>query len=240
VALVCANATQLPAVFLHNRASFNPKGNFMSDLLNKLQWRYACKKMDPTQVVPQDKVDRIVEAARLAPTSSGLQPFEIIVVTNTAVREQIKPKAWGQGQITDGSHLLVFAAWDNYTAERINMMFDMTNAQRGGTNEGWENYRQMLLNKYPARTPEVNYEHAARQAYIGLGAALIAAAFEEVDATPMEGFDPIAVDEILGLRARGLRSVVIVPLGYRTSEGDWLVNLKKVRRPTAQFVTEVK
>jgi nitroreductase len=212
----------------------------MSDLLNKLEWRYACKKMDPTKVVPKDKVDRIVEAARLAPTSSGLQPFEIFVVTNPAVREQIKPKAWGQAQITDGSHLLVFAAWDNYTAERINMMFDLTNAQRGGTNEGWENYRQMLLKNYPARTPEVNYEHAARQAYIGLGAALIAAAFEEVDATPMEGFDPKAVDEILGLSARGLRSVVIVPLGYRAAEGDWLANLKKVRRPTAQFVTEVK
>jgi nitroreductase / dihydropteridine reductase len=212
----------------------------MSDLLNKLEWRYACKKMDPAKAVPQDKVDRIVEAARLAPTSSGLQPFEIIVVTNPAVREQIKPKAWGQAQITDGSHLLVFAAWDNYTAERINMMFDLTNAQRGGTNEGWENYRQMLLKNYPARTPEVNYEHAARQAYIGLGAALIAAAFEEVDATPMEGFDPKAVDEILGLSARGLRSVVIVPLGYRAAEGDWLANLKKVRRPNAQFVTEVK
>ncbi|MFN8954554.1 MAG: nitroreductase family protein, partial [Burkholderiales bacterium] len=117
----------------------------MSDLLNKLEWRYACKKMDPTKSVSQDKVDRIVEAARLAPTSSGLQPFEIFVVTNPAVREQIKPKAWGQAQITDGSHLLVFAAWDNYTAERINMMFDLTNAQRGGTNEGWENYRQTLL-----------------------------------------------------------------------------------------------
>ena len=162
----------------------------MSELLSKLQWRYATKKMDPTQVVPQEKVDRIVEAARLAPTSSGLQPFEIIVVTSPAVREQIKPKAWGQGQITDGSHLLVFAAWDNYTAERINMMFDMTNEQRGGTNEGWENYRQMLLKSYPVRDPQVNFEHAARQAYIGLGAALIAAAFEEVDATPMEGFDP--------------------------------------------------
>ena len=212
----------------------------MSDLLNKLEWRYACKKMDPTKSVSQDKVDRIVEAARLAPTSSGLQPFEIFVVTNPAVREQIKPKAWGQAQITDGSHLLVFAAWDNYTAERINMMFDLTNAQRGGTNEGWENYRQTLLKNYPARTPEVNYEHAARQAYIGLGAALIAAAFEEVDATPMEGFDPKAVDEILGLSARGLRSVVLVPLGYRAAEGDWLANLKKVRRPIAQFVTEVK
>jgi nitroreductase len=212
----------------------------MSDLLNKLEWRYACKKMDSTKVVPQDKVDRIVEAARLAPTSSGLQPFEIIVVTNPEVREQIKPKAWGQAQITDGSHLLVFAAWDNYTAERINMMFDLTNTERGSTNEGWENYRQMLLKNYPARTPEVNYEHAARQAYIGLGASLIAAAFEEVDATPMEGFDPKAIDEILGLGARGLRSVVLVPLGYRAAEGDWLVNLKKVRRPTSQFVTEVK
>ena len=212
----------------------------MSDLLKKLEWRYACKKMDPTQSVPQDKVDRIVEAARLAPTSSGLQPFEIIVVTNPAVREQIKSKAHGQAQITDGSHLLVFAAWDHYTADRINMMFDMTNAQRGGSNEGWENYRQMLLKNYPARDAHVNYEHAARQAYIGLGAALIAAAFEEVDATPMEGFDPPAVDEILGLSARGLKSVVLVPLGYRADEGDWLLNLKKVRRPTAQFVTLVK
>ena len=212
----------------------------MSELLQKLEWRYATKKMNPAKAVPQEKVDRILEAARLAPTSSGLQPFEIIVVTSTAVREQIKPKAWGQGQITDCSHLLVFAAWDTYTAERINAMFDMTNAQRGGTNEGWENYRQMLLNSYPARDAQTNFEHAARQAYIGLGAALIAAAFEEVDSTPMEGFDPKALDEILSLNARGLRSVAIMPLGYRDESGDWLVNLKKVRRPREQFVTEVK
>lgn len=212
----------------------------MSDLLQKLQWRYATKKMDPSKVVPQEKVDRILEAARLAPTSSGLQPFEIIVVTNPQIREQIKPKAWGQGQITDCSHLLVFAAWDNYTPERINMMFDLTNAQRGTTNEGWENYRQMLLSTYPARAAEVNFQHAARQAYIGLGAAVIAAAFEEVDSTPMEGFDPAALDEILNLHARGLRSVAILPLGYREDDKDWLVNLKKVRRPREQFVSEVK
>ena len=141
--------------------------------------------------------------------------------------------------MTDCSHLLVFAAWDNYTADRINMMFDLTNAERGGTNEGWENYRKMLLTNYPPRDPQVNFEHAARQAYIGLGAAVIAAAFEEVDATPMEGFDPKALDEILGLNARGLRSVSILPLGYREAEGDWLVNLKKVRRPREQFITEV-
>jgi nitroreductase len=211
----------------------------MSVLLQKLQWRYATKKMNPSKVVPQEKVDRIVEAARLAPTSSGLQPFEIIVVTNKEVREQIKPKAWGQGQVTDCSHLLVFAAWDNYTAERINMMFDLTNAQRGTTNEGWEKYRQMLLANYPARDAQTNFEHAARQAYIGLGAAVIAAAFEEVDATPMEGFDPAALDKILNLSARGLRSVAILPLGYREEDKDWLVNLKKVRRPREQFVTEV-
>jgi nitroreductase len=212
----------------------------MSDLLNKLHWRYATKKMNPAKAVPADKLERILEAARLAPTSSGLQPFEIIVVSNKDVREKIKPKAWGQDQITDCSYLLVFAAWDDYTPERINMMFDMTNEQRGGTNDGWENYRKMLLSTYPPRGAEVNYQHAARQAYIGLGAALIAAAFEEVDATPMEGFDPAALDEILDLRARGLRSVAIVPLGYREEDKDWLVNLKKVRRPREQFITEVK
>lgn len=209
-------------------------------LLDKLQWRYATKKMDANRAVPQDKVDRIIEAARLAPTSSGLQPFEIIVVTSKAVREQIQPIAWNQAQITDGSHLLVFAAWDNYTPERINHMFDLTNEQRASTNEGWENYRQMLLKSYPQRNAEVNFQHAARQAYIGLGAALIAAAFEEVDSTPMEGFDPAKLDDILQLRERGLRSVAILPLGYRAEEGDWLVNLKKVRRPLEQFATEVK
>lgn len=211
----------------------------MSDLIQKLEWRYATKKFNPAKAVPQEKVDRILEAVRLAATSSGLQPYEVIVVTNPEVRAKIQPIAWNQAQITDGSHLLVFAAWDNYTADRINMMFDLTNDQRGFKNEGWENYRQMLLNSYPQRDAEVNFQHAARQAYIGMSAALIAAAFEEVDSTPMEGFDPNALDEILGLRARGLRSVSILPLGYRADEGDWLVNLKKVRRPREQFVTEV-
>ena len=209
-------------------------------LIQQLEWRYAAKKLDPAKSVPQDKVMRILEAARLAPTSSGLQPFEIFVVTSKSVREEIKPIAWNQAQITDASHLLVFAAWDDYTPERINMMFDLTNEERGTKNEGWENYRKMLLGSYPQRGAEVNFQHAARQAYIGLSAALIAAAFEEVDSTPMEGFDPDALDEILKLRERGLRSVVILPLGYRQVEGDWLVNLKKVRKPMSKFVTEIK
>jgi nitroreductase len=196
--------------------------------------------MDSAQAVSEEKVDRIVEAARLAPTSSGLQPYEIIVVKSKAVREQMKPKAFGQSQITDGSHVLVFAAWDDYTPERINMMFDLHNTERNSKDEGWENYRKMLLGSYPTRGAEVNFQHAAKQAYIGLGTALIAAAYEEVDATPMEGFDPAGIDEILGLKARGLRSAVIVALGYRDTAQDWLVNLKKIRRSGTQFVTKVE
>lgn len=209
------------------------------NLIELLSWRYATKKFDASRAVPQETVDRIVEAARLAPTSSGLQPFEVISVTNSEVRARIREIAWNQGQVTDSSHLLVFAAWDNYTTERINHMFDYTNEVRGLRNEGWENYRQQLLNTYPQRPAEVNFQHAARQAYIGFTAALIAAAEAQVDATPMEGFDADQLDEILGLRTRGLRSAVILPLGYRQAEGDWLVHLAKVRRPRERFVTEV-
>ena len=208
-------------------------------LIDRLNWRYATKKMNPDKAVPECKVERILEAVRLAPTSSGLQQFEVIVVTNKDIREKIKAIAWNQEQVTDASHLIVFAAWDNYTPERINHMFDLVNDERGFRNEGWEAYRQMLLGTYPQRDAQTNFEHAARQAYVGLGIALTAAAFEEVDATPMEGFDPAALDEILDLRARGLRSVAIMPVGYRADEGDWLVNLKKVRRPVEQFISRV-
>jgi nitroreductase len=211
----------------------------MSDLLQDLQWRYATKKFDPSKAVAQEKVDFILEAIRLSASSSGLQPYEVFVVTNKDIREKMVPHAWGQQQIVDASHVLVFAAWDNYTAERINNMFDLVNEERGFTNQGWEDYRNMLLNTYPQRDPETNFEHAARQAYIGLGSALIAAADAKVDSTPMEGFVPKEVDEILGLKEKGLRSVVILPLGYRAEDGDWLVNLKKVRRSEEDFITNV-
>ncbi len=208
-------------------------------LIETLNWRYACKNMDPEKPVDEEKVSRIIEAIRLTATSSGLQQYELLVITNKEIQARLQAIAWNQGQVTAASHVIVFAAWDNYTADRINMMFDLTNEVRGFKNDGWEAYRQMLLANYPNRDAETNYQHAARQAYIGVGTALIAAAMEGVDCTPMEGFDPAAADEILGLRERGLRSVVLLPLGYRKEEGDWLVNLKKVRRPTEQFVTRI-
>jgi len=189
--------------------------------------------------VPAEKIERILEAVRLAPTSSGLHPFELLVVTNEVLREQTKAVVYDQQQITDCSHLLVFAAWDDTTPECIDKMFDLANTVGGNVNPTWENYRSMLKGIYAARGAQGNFAAAARPAYIGLGAALIAAAFEEVDATPMEGFDPAAVDQLLGLPERHLRSVVIVPLGYRAAQDDWLVNLKKVRRARGDFVTEI-
>ena len=212
----------------------------MTMLNERLNWRYATKKMDPAKKVPQDKLDRILEAVRLAPTSSGLQPFEVIVVKNAAIREKLKDAGFGQSQITDGTALLVFAAWDNYTDARIDNVLALTEKVRGGKSETLTGYYDRLKATYVPRDAETNFEHAARQAYIGLGLAMTAAAFEEVDATPMEGFEPAKFDEILSLRKRGLKTVAILPVGYRAEEGDWLKGALKVRRPMDQFVTVVE
>lgn len=209
-------------------------------LNEKLNWRYASKKMDPSKKVPDDKIEQILEAVRLAPTSSGLQPFEVIVVTNPEIRAKLKEAGFGQSQITDSTALLVFAAWDNYTEARIDGVLELTEAVRGTKSDTLTGYYDRLKGMYLPRDAQTNFEHAARQAYIGLGLAVTAAAFEEVDATPMEGFEPEKFDEILGLRERGLKSVAILPLGYRAQEGDWLKGAKKVRRPMEEFVTFIK
>jgi nitroreductase len=208
------------------------------ELLDKLNWRYATKAMNGEKV-PQEKIDAILEAASLAPTSSGLQPFEILVVTNPEIKKKIREIAWDQSVVTDCSHLLVFAAWDTYTEERINKVFDLTNEMRGFKSEGFENYRQKLLSHYPQREAEENFNHAARQAYIAFSQAIAAAAFEGVDSTPMEGFDEAALDEILNLKEKGLKSCVILPLGYRDTENDWLAGLVKVRKSKEDLVTVI-
>ena len=208
----------------------------MNTLNDRLSWRYATKAMEPTKAVPQDKVDAIIEAVQMAPTSSGTQPFELIVVTNSEVRTRIRAAAHDQSPITDGSHVLVFAAWDNYTEARIDEVVQLNKAARGDL-PLIDQYYGNLKAGYLPRDPEVNYNHAARQAYIALGFAMLAAAEHEVDCTPMEGFDPSEVDEILGLGERGLRSVVLLPLGYRNPEADWLAPLPKVRKPLETLVT---
>lgn len=211
----------------------------MKTLNELLNWRYATKKMDAAKAVPQEKVDAIIEAIRMAPTSSGTQPFEVLVVTNTELRGKIAEAAGGQTPIVDCSHLLVFAAWDNYTAERIDAVTQL-NVNARGDLPLIHDYYNNLKSNYVPRDAEVNYAHAARQAYIALGIALVAAAEQEVDSTPMEGFDPSAVDTILELKERGLRSVVLLPLGYRDEANDWLLPMGKVRKSLDTLVTTIK
>ncbi|TDO21683.1 nitroreductase [Pedobacter duraquae] len=215
------------------------KKKFHMSLINALKWRYATKKMTG-RVVPQENVDQIVEAAHLAPTSSGLQPFKVIVVSNADLKAKIAPIANNQSQIIDGSHLLIFAAWDNYTEERIRSVFANANTERGLPASTTADYENMLVGAYTNKTAEENFHHAAKQAYIGFGIALAEAALLGVDATPMEGFNPAQLDELLGLNELGLRSTTILALGFRDASADWLVNLKKVRTPKEQFVIEYK
>jgi len=207
-------------------------------LSDHMNWRYATKKMDPAKAVPAEKVEAIVEAVRMAPTSSGTQPFELFVITNPDVRTKIREAASDQSPITDGSHLLVFAAWDNYTEERIDEVAQLNKDARGDL-PLIDGYYGNLKSMYVPRDAETNYAHAARQAYIALGFAMLAAAEQEVDSTPMEGFDPASVDKILGLDELGLRSVVLLPLGYRDPTGDWLLPMDRVRKSLDTLVTRV-
>jgi nitroreductase len=221
------------------RQVFDPYKLEKMELLNALKWRYATKKMNG-QAVSQDKLDAILEAAHLAPSSSGLQPFEIIVVTSSELKEKIKPIANNQSQITDCSHLLIFAAWDNYTKERIIEVFSRTVSERGVPVDSMDDYKNRLTSRHSSFSAEQNFTHAAYQAYISFGIAIAAAAELKVDSTPIGGFDNKALDKLLNLKEKSLRSVILLAFGYRDAENDWLVNLKKVRTPKARFITELK
>ena len=209
-------------------------------LLDDLKWRYATKKYDPTKKVAQADVDKIIEAARLAPTSSGLQQFRVIEITNQGLKDKIIAIAGGQQVVADCSHLLVFAVWDKYTEERIDGQFDYITDERELPRGRMSSYTDRLKKMYLNQTEKENFVHTARQAYIGFGMAIAQAAELKVDCTPMEGFSTDALDELLDLRPKGLRSVLLLPLGYRDAENDWLVNMKKVRKPKEEFVINYK
>ena len=208
-------------------------------LLDTLEWRYATKKYDPTKKVAQEDLDKILEAARMAPSSSGLQQFRVIVVTNQELKEKIVPVAWGQQIVADSSHLLIFAGWDSYTDERIDNTFDKMNALRGLPLDTTDEYKNRLKAQLSSLSGEQQAAHAAKQAYIAFGLAIAQAAELGVDATPMEGFSNAELDELLGLDKLGLKSAVMLPLGYRMEEQDWLLKLKKFRLPKEEFLIEL-
>ncbi|MDQ3292283.1 MAG: nitroreductase family protein [Bacteroidota bacterium] len=207
-------------------------------LIQALNWRYATKRMNGEKV-PQEKINTILEATRLSASSMGLQPYTILVIEDEELRRQIQKVANNQPQIVEASHLLVFAAWDNITEEQVSEYIDQTAAVRGVDPETLNNFKNTLVGIVTRNTPEQNFQWAARQAYIAFGTAITAAATEQVDATPMEGFNGPALDELLNLKEKGLRSVTLLPLGYRDEENDWLASQKKVRRNKEKLFLEV-
>ena len=208
------------------------------NVLESLNWRYATKRMTGEKV-PPEKVESILEAARLAPTSSGLQPFTILSVSDRDLLEKIKPVAHNQPQITEASHLLVFAAWDDITPEQVEKVFTQVTRERDLPADALDGYRARVTQHLGSLSRDERFQSAARQAYIAFGVAIVAAAEQKVDATPMEGFKPAELDQLLGLREKGLRSVCLLALGYRDAANDRLATLKKVRRPLDELVIEL-
>lgn len=206
-------------------------------LIESLEWRYASKKMNG-QPVPQEKVDTILKAIQLAPSSMGLQPYTVLVITDPELKKQIQPIAYNQTQVVDSSHLLVFAAWTDITPAHIEEYINHTAETRKMPVEGLADFKNSLLGIITRNTTEENFQWAARQVYIAFGTAIAAAAEERVDATPMEGFNAAALDELLGLKGKGLRSVTLLPVGYRDVDNDWLARLPKVRRQREKLFIE--
>jgi len=207
-------------------------------LIDALNWRYAVKRMNG-QKVPQEKIENILDATRLSASSMGLQPYTILVIEDEELKKKLQPAAYNQPQIVESSHLLVFAAWENVTEENVNDYLNNIANVRSVSLNSLEGFKKSLMSIVNGRSQEQKYEWAARQAYIAFGTAISAAALEQVDATPMEGFNPEAIDEILRLKEKGLRSVTILALGYRDEEKDFMVNAKKVRREKEKLILKV-
>ncbi|MCU7616010.1 NAD(P)H-dependent oxidoreductase [Chryseobacterium sp. PBS4-4] len=205
-------------------------------LIEDLNWRHAVKAYDSTKKVSQEDLNKILEAARLAPTSSGLQPFRVIVVENQELKEKMVSGAFNPEVMRDSSHVLVFAAWDSYSNEKIDKVYDHHTDVRDLPQGRFSSYTDMIKDLYNAQTPEQHFAHTARQTYIALSLAMAQAAELKIDSTPAEGFNNQVVDEILGLKELGLKSVTLLYLGYRDTENDWLSNMKKVRIPMEEFI----
>lgn len=205
-------------------------------LIEDLNWRHAVKAYDPEKKVSQEDLNKILEAARLAPTSSGLQPFRVIVVENQELKNKMVKGALNPEVMRDSSHVLVFAAWDSYSNEKIDKVYDYTTDERDLPRGRFGSYTDKIKELYGAQTPEQHFAHTARQTYIALGLAMAQAAEIKVDSTPAEGFSNEVVDEILGLKELGLKSVSLLYLGYRDQDNDWMASMKKVRIPMEEFI----
>ena len=209
-----------------------------AQLLASLEWRYATKAFD-TRKLPDATWAALEESLRLAPSSYGLQPWKFIVVNDPALRAKLRPVSWNQSQVTDASHLVVFARRTEVTETDVNEFFNQMVSERGADATKLEPYRQMMLGGVvKGKDAAAQKDWAARQVYIALGQLMGAAAAMAIDTCPLEGIDPDAYTEILGLKGRGYEVVVACAVGYRSSE-DKYAGMKKIRFPAARVISRV-
>jgi nitroreductase len=210
-----------------------------AQLLDALNWRYATKAFDPALKIPADLWKTLTEAVVLSPSSFGLQPYHFLNIETPAIREQLLPHSWGQRQVVDASHYVVFAARTTMSEVEIDRFLNRTIEVRGGTMESLAMYRGIMLGSLTGAGTEARIPGwAANQAYIGLGNLMTSAALLGVDACPIEGFVPAEYDALLGLKAQGLTSVVCCALGYRGAD-DKYATLPKVRLPLEELVKTI-
>lgn len=205
------------------------------ELLEALKWRYATKKFSNKRVSDED-LDKISKAINLSASSVGMQTYRLFVIDDPSLKKELGEGSFNS-QIAESSHLLVFAAFDSISQETIENYIQFVAKERDQPIAQLEDFKNAVGSSLLARTDEENFIWSSKQAYIGLGTGLIAAATLKIDATPMEGFDPEKFDRLLGLKEKKLKSVVLLALGYRDEENDYLAKLKKVRIPIQEFAT---
>ncbi|NJM98760.1 MAG: NAD(P)H-dependent oxidoreductase [Phormidesmis sp. RL_2_1] len=207
-----------------------------SELLQQLNWRYATKQFDANKPIADDVWAALEDTLVLTPSSYGLQPWRFIVITDAAIKEQLKPLSWNQSQITDCSHLVAFAIQKNLSAEDVDRFIESTATARNAPVESLAGYRNMIVSDvvYGPRSFDVN-EWAARQVYIALGNFMTSAAVLGVDTCPLEGIDPSGYDKVLNLPENGFATVVACAAGYRSSD-DKYAELTKVRYPKSKVL----
>ena len=208
----------------------------MNQLEQKLNWRYATKKFDTTRKISDETLSILKNSIQLAPTSYGLQPFQVLVVTNPEVRETLKSAAWGQTQISDASHLLIFTRNKVVDDSEVDEFIQNIMDTRGVSRELLGQYEAMMKGTVNSLTEDQKSSWVEKQIYISLGFLLTVAASVMVDSCPMEGFDRTRFDEILGLT--DTTTVVVCPIGYR-DDNDEYQHYKKVRKPQDKLFVNV-
>ncbi len=216
-----------------------PTIKLFMNIIDSLEWRYATKKFDSNKQLSETQIDTLKKAFSLTATSFGLQPLKMLVVSNKELQEKIVPLAFGQRQVADASHLLVICIENDTTTEDIHSYFNRVIETRGTDEEIINSFRQQLVDMFNKKTIDERQLNSKYQAYITLGNLMTVCAVEKIDACPMEGFLPHKVDELLNLSEINLKSVLLLPVGYR-AEDDFMSAQKKIRKPIKELILEIK